>query len=249
MESLSCAMAIGEELLISGAEVNRVEDTIRRICTAFGAERVDVFSITSSIIVTMQMPGEEPVTQTRRICCLEYDMVRLELLNQLSRRICSTEESLSISEIRNRLEEIHATPRCTFWQMMLGYALISASFSLFFGGDLQDATVSAAIGMMIKYLQRRVGNLDMTPIFRTFIYSFAGGLAANFAVRMGLGHSADMISIGNIMLLIPGFALTNGLRDMFSGDMITGLLRFTEALIVAVVIAFAFVLASFLLQV
>ena len=47
------AMTIGEQLLISGAEVGRVEDTIRRICLAYGAERVDVFSITSSIVTTM----------------------------------------------------------------------------------------------------------------------------------------------------------------------------------------------------
>ncbi len=45
---LYCAMSIGEQLLISGAEVGRVEDTICRICKAYGAERVDVFSITSS---------------------------------------------------------------------------------------------------------------------------------------------------------------------------------------------------------
>lgn len=31
------AMTIGEHLLISGAEVGRVEDTIRRICMAYGA--------------------------------------------------------------------------------------------------------------------------------------------------------------------------------------------------------------------
>ena len=50
---LFCAMSIGEQLLINGAEVSRVEDTIRRICMAYGAARVDVFSITSSIVTTM----------------------------------------------------------------------------------------------------------------------------------------------------------------------------------------------------
>ena len=44
------AMTIGEQLLCCGAEVGRVEDTIRRICLAYGASRADVFSITSSIV-------------------------------------------------------------------------------------------------------------------------------------------------------------------------------------------------------
>ena len=31
-EVLTCAINIGEQLLMSGAEISRVEDTIRRIC-------------------------------------------------------------------------------------------------------------------------------------------------------------------------------------------------------------------------
>ena len=56
-----------------------------------------------------------------------------------------------------------------------------------------------------------------------------------------------MISIGNIMLLIPGLALTNSLRDMFSGNTISGLMRFIEAILLALTIAlgFAMVLALF----
>ena len=35
-EVLTCAINIGEQLLMSGAEISRVEDTIRRICAAYG---------------------------------------------------------------------------------------------------------------------------------------------------------------------------------------------------------------------
>ena len=35
------------------------------------------------------------------------------------------------------------------------------------------------------------------------------------------------------MLLIPGIAFTNSLRDMFSGDTITGLIRCMEALLLS----------------
>ena len=37
------AMTIGEQLLCCGAEVGRVEDTIRRICLAYGATRARCF--------------------------------------------------------------------------------------------------------------------------------------------------------------------------------------------------------------
>ena len=67
---------------------------------------------------------------------------------------------------------------------------------------------------------------------------------ASLAVRVGLGESVDMISIGNIMLLIPGIPLTNSLRDMFTGNTISGMMRFLEAIIMALVIAFGFALVA-----
>ena len=53
--------------------------------------------------------------------------------------------------------------------------------------------------------------------------------------------------IGNIMLLIPGVLMTNSFRDFISGDMITGLLHFAEAMITAVCVAAGFILSKLLL--
>lgn len=50
----------------------------------------------------------------------------------------------------------------------------------------------------------------------------------------------DKIIIGNIMLLIPGLAFCNGLRDLIVGDTISGGLSLSEALLSALAIAFGF---------
>ena len=63
------AMTIGEQLLCCGAEVGRVEDTIRRICLAYGATRADVFSITSSIVTTIY-------PMRRKTPCFSYGDIR-----------------------------------------------------------------------------------------------------------------------------------------------------------------------------
>lgn len=46
-EVLTCAINIGEQLLMSGAEISRVEDTIRRICAAYDIRQSHIFSIAS----------------------------------------------------------------------------------------------------------------------------------------------------------------------------------------------------------
>jgi uncharacterized membrane protein YjjP (DUF1212 family) len=241
---LYLALSIGEGLLISGAEISRVEDTICRICKAYGAEEIDVFAITSSIVVSI-CKGQEVVTQTRRIHDTEYNLHRLEQWNQLSRSIC--ENTGDPAQYRATLDAIRQEPGASFFKSVFFYALVSSSFSVFFGGSGRDALASAAIGMLIRCLQLGFSNLKINHFIGTFLCSIAGGLFSILAVRYGIGQSSEMISIGNIMLLIPGIAMTNGIRDMFSENTISGLLRLVEALLLAIVIALAFVLTSSLL--
>ena len=53
----------------------------------------------------------------------------------------------------------------------------------------------------------------------------------------------DKIMIGDIMLLIPGIAMTNSVRDILVGDTISGVMRLIESLLWAGSIAFGFMLA------
>jgi len=241
-ECLYHILDIGQEMLQCGAEVSRVEDSIRRLCKAFGAEKAEVFTITSSIVVTMYAHHFGAVTQTRRVTGQSYDLHRLELLNQLSRRICA--ERMSVEEMEQALKELRQTPQFSFLLQLFSYALVSASFSLFFGGSGWDAVASGMIGMALKCLDRMIHKTEANAFLSALICSCLGGFLATMAVRFGLGRSVDMISIGNIMLLIPGIPLTNSLRDMFSGNTISGLLRFFEAVILAMVVAFGFALVA-----
>ena len=58
---------MGDALLNSGAEIFRVEDTLNRMGYACGATQMNVFVITSSIVITMEFPGDGARTQTRRV--------------------------------------------------------------------------------------------------------------------------------------------------------------------------------------
>lgn len=242
---LYCAMSIGEQLLINGAEVGRVEDTIRRICMAYGASRVDVFSITSSIVTTMYGVDFESYTQTRRVTFKANDLHKLDALNQLSRRICA--EKPAPEEILTCLELIEQGPRYSFATQLMIYGLISGSFCVFFGGDLKDMVSSAVIGMVLKFVETYMKQASANAMVTALLCSTAGGFLAKLAVVTGAGSHGDLISIGNIMLLIPGIAFTNSLRDMLSGDTITGLIRFMESVLLAMVIALGFTFANLLI--
>ena len=60
--------------------------------------------------------------------------------------------------------------------------------------------------------------------------------AAQLVVKL-LTEDYGKIIIGNIMLLVPGVAFVNALRDMIGGDMMSGILRVCESILLAVFLA------------
>jgi uncharacterized membrane protein YjjP (DUF1212 family) len=52
---LCLALDVGEGVLKNGGEVHRVEDTVERICHAYGASHVEVFAITTLILASVRM--------------------------------------------------------------------------------------------------------------------------------------------------------------------------------------------------
>lgn len=241
-EKLDLALDIGEQMVLSGAEVARVEDSVRRICLAFGAARADVLSITTSLIVTIYYEGYGSLTQTRRTSKFAFDLSRLEKMNALSRRIC--EENLSVGEARKDFQSVMREEPYSFYFQMLFFVTVAFSFSLFFGGTLRDALVSALIAVPFKYIDSFAKKVEANPMLTILASSLLGGFLAIIAVRQGLADSVSKVSIGNVMLLIPGIMLTNSMRDMFGGDTITGGIRFIEASLIAVIIALGFSMAS-----
>lgn len=137
---LHILVQMGEALQNSGAEVFRVEDTLNRIAVAYGAEDVNVFVITSSIVVTLTMPSLPPQTETRRLRhAASNDLLTLEKLNALSRRICTAPPS--IEEFQRQLNAIlaqHPDPRLH----LAGSVLAASSFAIFFGGNLWDGLLA-----------------------------------------------------------------------------------------------------------
>lgn len=242
---LACALDIGEQMLVSGAEVGRVESAVRFICDAYGCRRTDVFTITSSIVVSIEDADGNHGTQTRRVTGTRTDLTRLHRLNALSREICATKPEFTY--VQQRLGQINAQPPYPFWVECLGSSLIAASFAVFFGGSLADGLVAGVLGLLLRCCTGLLQKAAMNQVFVNAVSSFLLSLTAICLVRMGIGADTNKIIIGNIMLLIPGIALTNSLRDMISGDIMTGILRFFDAVLVAAAIAGGYILAAGLL--
>lgn len=81
-----------------------------------------------------------------------------------------------------------------------------------------------------------VNKLAQVRFLSEFLAAVAIGLLAILAVHVHWGNSVDDIIIGSVMPLVPGVPLTNAVRDLLTGDLVSGIARGIEALMSAVAI-------------
>ena len=237
---LACILDMGELLLTGGGEVFRVEDTLGRLCAAYGFQKINVFSITSSIVLTVECPDGTIKTQTRRIVNRGTNLHCVAQVNALSRQLCAN--PVSVAEFQEKLDDIRKEKTYPQFVVALSYALISCVFAVFFGGSWMDGLAAAISGLVVFTAQQIIGRLRMNNLLENLLVSAFTALAVVLLVRLGIGDSPAKITIGNIMLLIPGISFTTSLRDIINGDTISGLTGISEAAIKAIAIAIGFAL-------
>ncbi len=237
---LCLALDIGEAMLKNGAEIHRVEDTIARFCRAYGAVHTEIFAIPTVIIAAVRMADGAYSSQLRRVYSSSYNMYKVELFNDISRKACSQHPELSaLDEMIKAAKKKASYP---YGIIVLGAAISTGAFCIFFGGCLIDGILAAIIGAVICFAEK-LPQSHVNSFARTAIQSFAAGVLAYLCILCGIGRDPDMIMMGTIMYSIPGLALGISVRDMFYGDFLAGTLKFIHTCLTALMIALGYVLA------
>ncbi len=234
---LNLAVELGCRLMRSGAEIYRAEESMTRLLRAYRLESPEVFAIPSCVIVSVTTPAGHPITKMRRIPGHGTDIEALENLNGLCRSLCA--ETPPLEEAQARLDALEKSAHRFFsWQLLLGYGAAPAFFSPLFGGGPRDALCALVgglgVGACLLYGKRVIGS---NSFFRTAVCSAVGSLISLLLVRLGLGENVDAVTISVLMILVPGVALTNAMREIMAGDTISGLSRTAEAILIAAAIA------------
>lgn len=232
---------IGEAMYQSGGEISRIEDSLRRLGKVYGALHVSVFALTSSIAITVEFPDNYSVAQNRRFTKREMiDSNKMEKLNQLCRE-CAL-QPLPVIELQEKVLEI-LKEKPDEYRVYLGQLIAAMTFTVFFGGGIKDACIAGVGVILICLMQKWVRPYCSAALFFHVIVSFVTGLFVGAANLFLPGLHVNQIVIGDIMVLIPGAAITNSIRYILSGDMVSSLEKLMDSLMQAFGIATGFMLA------
>ncbi len=232
---------IGESMLYSGAEINRVEETFLKLGTFYNVKEINAFVIPALITLTIRTNDGFELTQSRRILSkkMTTNLYRLEKLNNITHK-CRN-EAICLNELKAMINE--SNKPVSVWAFIFGSALAAASFSLFFGGSIYDGLMAGLLAFVICFFQRAVSSLVSNRIILSFLCALFIGTLVGFLGKNFSFFNTDKILIGDIMLLIPGVAVTISARDIILGDTISGTLRLVDSMFLTGGLALGFCLS------
>ncbi|WP_186578579.1 threonine/serine exporter family protein [Aquibacillus kalidii] len=242
-EIINICLLAGKIMLESGAETYRVEDTMTRIASSFGESNAQSYVTPTGIMFSINQI--EP-TNFIRILDRSTDLHKVAIVNSISRSISGGE--LTVSAASAKLKEVesitHAYPIAI---QILAAAIASGCFTIMFEGQWLDFLPSFFIGGFGYSAMVYFHKVVEIRFFAEFLASFFIGLLTYLSIDIGAGQQMDKIIIGSVMPLVPGLLITNAVRDLMAGHLVSGLSKGAEAFLTAFAIGagIAFVVSVF----
>ncbi len=230
------AVSAGEIMLVSGAEIFRVEDTVRRILQLSGSSGTQTVALGTSLFVRLDSPDGSGITVFRRIMEHSSNLNRICRVNEISRRLCQGEISLETAyrELGKIRKDIQYRPAVK----AVGYIGVPAFFAVLLGGTWLEGLGAGIAGAFLACVCYLAANLRMNDFCINALGAFTVGIAAlilkSWAAR---GMNLDMVITGAIMPLVPGVTFTTAIRDILNGDYASGTNRMMEAVVIALAVA------------
>lgn len=93
------------------------------------------------------------------------------------------------------------------------------------------------MGLFTQAILNILNSRKLSYFISYIIGGFTTATLALITVNFHLGINLDKIIIGSVMIMTPGVAITNAIRDTIAGDLLSGVARGVEAFLIAIFIA------------
>jgi uncharacterized membrane protein YjjP (DUF1212 family) len=231
------ALRLGVVMLASGAQAHEVEASLRAVMAALGlagGEAVVTYStVTVSFIAEVDA---DATTATQVVRRWQPDYNRLAAASVLARDIIEGRADLHRAE--DELELVVASrypyPR---WLGFAAPALLSMAVTILFGGTVEDALATLAIGIGIQPALERIEASVLSSFFQVVFGVSATALLVVLLVKLGLPINGGLVLTGSLLRFLPGAQLVSGMHDFIGGALLSGTIRLAEVVLLGAAVA------------
>ena len=232
---LGTILDLGREMMVTGAEVWRVEDMLEKLFDAYCFKDWEVWVVSSCLAATVYTWDDREYTQIRIIKGRSYDLDKLERLYRLADEVFET--PTSVNAIRMKVNTIIESPGLPTLQTYVATVMAGVGFAVFYNGSLMDAFVVFIMSLVFTTYTRRIGKMINNMLAFNVVGAFIIEMIALAAMAGGIGQNLASITTAGILLLAGGLGIANGIGDFLHGDILAGVGETSTSLLGAVGIA------------
>lgn len=230
------AALAGEIMLVSGAEIYRVETTIQHILELAEGKQGENVVLSTGIYLSLDDPQGEAITMVRRVSDRSTNLNRIDMANNVSRKLCTGE--LGLQEAYDQLLQIQKMVIYSTRAEFLGYVGSCCFFAVLFNGKLHDCLAALVVGAGLALVMNLAKRIRLNDFCTKIIAAFFVGEAALILQAFVLTDiHRDTVIVSAIMPLVPGVVFTTAIRDTLNGDYNAGAARMLEAVVTALAVA------------
>ncbi|MGN1235689.1 MAG: threonine/serine exporter ThrE family protein [Christensenellaceae bacterium] len=230
---LDFSIGLGKEMLLSGANIERVTLTIEYLCQKYRLTNVSVQTLTTSITVSAR--NSEGVYAGRIVSVppAHIRLERLRRLNNLARYV--RKQDIQPEDLAALLKEVKVKSY-PMPIVLSGYLLAMASLCLIFGGVWQDVVVALVNTVILFFLTSVLTKARLNRIIANVLSMFLCGSLAFAFVYLGFAKSFYVVIITNAFFLIPGIPMINSVRNILCGYEMNGILELLKVILEVITI-------------
>ncbi len=239
-------LEIGAHLMSSGASSNRVRITVDRIADVFGY-RAEMLITNRALMLTVIDPeNDEHFSRVKRTSPHGVNYKLVSGISRMSWKV--VEENWSIAQIRSELKRLVSLSHYPRLLVLSLVALAGASFCRLFGGDFVEMSITFAATLAGLFVRQEAHKKEFNPYLCVLFASIAASLISGLGTKLGWADSLEHSFATSVLFLIPGVPLINSFTDMIDGNILNGMVRGMNAVIIIFMIALGLLSAMLIFQ-
>ena len=211
---------LAKDLIVSGANLERANLSVEKICHAYGLHDVTCVNTSTKISISAK---DENQNYTSRQTDVPPQVINLEKLKKLNQLCFDTSKNLpDPATLREKLSGIKTNDFPT-WAILLGNMVAMLGLGRIFGANWADLIVILVNTVIIFFGLKLFAKIKLNKIIVNFVTMFVCSLLALGLYKVGFVNSFFIVLICNTFLLIPGIPLINSARNLLCGNETNGI--------------------------
>ena len=219
---------LGKEMIVSGANIERVNLCIEKICHGYGLHDVTCANLTTRISISAKDENKLYAHRQTDVPPQVINLEKLKKLNNLSYQVRN-----NLPDVTTLYDLLHSVKTNDFpwWVMMLGYMFAMAALARIFLAGPCELLVVELNTLMLFGLSRLFSKAHINKIITNFISMFLCSIVATLFHMSGFISNFFTVVLTNAFFLLPGIQMINCARNLLCGNEMNGVIDLLKVIL------------------